>query len=72
MKLSRIAIQAINTREGRLSLMQHFSIGEAAVQSLIANNRENGKLTGYACVELIARETGLKVEKIIHRVKQTA
>lgn len=69
MKLTEIAIQAINKPDVRLKLALGLSFSETWVRSLIADNKENGPLTTAKALQVIREETDLRDEEILQEAE---
>lgn len=65
MKLTKIALEAIDQQNIRLKLALALGFTEAWVIKLIANNKDNGPLTTALALQIIEQETGMNQEDIL-------
>ena len=72
MKLSERAIESINTKSGRLSLMMAMGFSEQWTYKIIKANKPNGPLTTAAALKVIEQETGLTQDEILEGLETTA
>lgn len=67
MKLTKEAIEQINTVRMRLLIALSLNSTEAYVVRLIKENKNNGALTKAAAIDVIRRETGMNDEQILDK-----
>jgi hypothetical protein len=65
MQLTKIAVQKVDTIEGRAALMVALNCTEQWVNKMLKANKDNGPLTSYVAVEEISRVTGLAKKEIL-------
>lgn len=67
MKLTEKAKEAINTKPGRLAIMQTMGFTEQWTSKVIKANKMNGPLTTMAVIKVIEKETGLSQDEILEQ-----
>jgi hypothetical protein len=72
MRLTALAKNQVDVLETRLKLALLFKVTERRVSQLIEANKAFGPLTSTSALDLIKKETGLKVSQLLEDVEKSA